>query len=190
MSIPNGGRHTHYRHFIGDIELIFPPGARLAFLGMHGRNVTLSGVLWHNLGDVEFSRYASKVMPEAAARVPAIQFLVLEWQGLIDVGGVLEKYGKYYFLQYRAKSFCEGLVLAVVVSALVGIPFLFDSCFDFYVDRSVLGAALLFLVHILASIAISIFILIYLSKGYVAIRKRHDPDYDTTPHEDRLKGHW
>lgn len=189
VSTGNGGSETKYRHFIGDVELIFPPGARPAFLGMHGREVTLSGVLWHNLGDVEFSRYTRKFMPEAAARVPAIQLLVLEWHGLIDVDGVLEKYGKHYFLQYRAKNLCEALFFVVVLAVVCGFPLLFDFYIDLYIDRSMLVFVPLGLVHLFGSIAISILIFLNLAKAYVALRKRQDPDYDTTPHEERLKGH-
>ncbi|WNL38290.1 hypothetical protein RN346_13420 [Halomonas sp. PAMB 3232] len=93
---------------------------------------------------------------------------------------LVAKYGRHYLLRYHAGTALWATALAALTLFVIMQP----VTTDFLVSINFF-LSLLAVVGYLAGLAV-VSLLVF--KGYRALRRRFDPGFDETPHEERLKG--
>lgn len=139
-----------------------------------GKCVEISVVLMEKSNPISFFGFKSVFNEDRFVGI------VIEFDNVLNVHGVLSKYGRRYFLKHGARIYVLGFAIAAIW---------------FYVIMYMIIAGIAvkigffpFILIALFLVAVIFFLSIAVEEGYKKIRKAIDPNYDTTTHSERLKG--
>ncbi|MFI0472488.1 hypothetical protein ACGLWX_07170 [Halomonas sp. HMF6819] len=171
---------VYYRYFIDDTQIMWPPGARDLYVRSVGRPVSLTVAMIDLAPRQKVHAFLARWTPKTLKRQPSGYAVVLNYSPYINIHGALAKYGRYFLLFYQLK-WALGMGLWVALTLLVIMqPFVLTL-----VARSSIIA---FLLALVGYFIVTGLICCAVIKGYHTLRKWLSPDYDDTPHEERLKG--
>ncbi|WP_252106391.1 MULTISPECIES: hypothetical protein [unclassified Halomonas] len=178
MNPVTGVGHTRYVDFIDDIELRWPAGADAIVDPLEGQYIELKIAVIEITHGSTWTRLREWV-GSARAR-PRQVGVVLEYEKAIHIHGALAQYGRRYLLRYRAR-------LTAVVTFIVALSLfiLIQPATTHFLVRT---NFLLSLLAIVGYVAGAFMITLLVGKVIKALRRRFDPGFDETPHEERLKG--
>ncbi|WP_252106389.1 MULTISPECIES: hypothetical protein [unclassified Halomonas] len=171
---------VYHRYFIDDTRIMWPPSARDLYARSVGRPVSLTVAMIDLAPRQKVQAFLARWTPKTLKRQPSGFAVVLNYSPYINIHGALAKYGRYFLLWYQLK-WALGMGLWVALTLLVIMqPFVLTL-----VARSSITTFLLALVGYFIVTGLVCCLVI---KGYHRLRKWLSPDYDDTPHEERLKG--
>lgn len=175
-----GGRYTVYTYFIDNIQIHWPPGAESLYKPLVGQRITLTVAMIAMRSRAHLQALLEGIGIRALKKKPTGLGVVLECPQRIDVHSALERYGRYFLLRYQLK-------MAAVLSLFVAI-FLLPSFHPDATDWLVGQSHFLMIAIILGWIVGCGVVTFFVARGYQALRKWLNPDYDDTSHEEKLKG--
>ncbi|WP_072428409.1 hypothetical protein [Chitinimonas taiwanensis] len=169
-----GARSKHYRYKIGDVTMIWPPGARAIYQPFVDQHIQLTVVYVNKTKPVQWFGEKSALFESSRDAV------VLAFKDLINIQGLLTRYGSNYFERYFLKQSAMG---AVIFASILGALYYVFLGQDFYqfegkeIGLAILGVIIgLAVIFGLASVAI---------KYAVGVLKLK---IDLKSHEEKLKG--
>ncbi|WP_018718211.1 hypothetical protein [Arhodomonas aquaeolei] len=181
---PNtGSRTTHRLYFIDDIQISWPSGSETVYLPLVGRDIELTVAMIDVKSRNRLKALRQRVGIDKLAgpgKHPSGIAVVLNYRQAVNIHGVLDKYGRNYLLGYQLRwAIGAGLFVALTFFLLMQ-PYTLT-----FLSQTNFLLMLLVLIGYAIGGALAMGLVI---EGYQKLRKRLDPDYDDTPHEERLKG--
>ncbi|WP_110598795.1 hypothetical protein [Salinicola lusitanus] len=175
-----GGRFTTYTYFIDKTQLYWPPGAESIYKPLVDQQITVTVAMIDIRNRAKLSSLLNIIGIDKLKEKPLGMGVVLEFRKVIDIHSVLEKYGRYYLLRYQLQwaagfGFFSALAFFLLTHSATG---------DWMSQKSHFTQAMIIFGYIFGSILTAAFV----ANKYPAVRKLLNPEYDSTPHKERLKG--
>ncbi|UYG00652.1 hypothetical protein [Halomonas sp. GD1P12] len=171
---------VYYRYFINDTQIMWPPGAQDLYARSIGRPLSLTVAMIDLAPRQKVHAFLARWAPKTLKRQPSGFAVVLNYSPYINIHGALEKYGCYFLLFYQLK-WALGMGLWVALTLLVIMQ-------PFVLTLVARGSIITFLLALVSYFIVTGLVFCAVIKGYHTLRKWLNPDYDDTPHEERLKG--